>query len=75
MSDLYGKNRVVLIEEIKHAYSISYQNGSLYFSEWRSCDVISLKVSNPTHTKVLRRNMPSLMGISVSSRLQPKRSQ
>ena len=44
MSDLYGKNRVVLIEEIKHAYSISYQNGSLYFSEWFNFVTKALKL-------------------------------
>ena len=75
-SDLMGGHRRVLKSEVKHAYSISYQSGFLYWSEWRNCDIRSLEVSNPTaDSKVLRRNMPSLMGISASTRFEKEPSQ
>jgi len=67
MTDLSGRNRVVLMSGVKHAYSVVHMNGYLYWSEWKTSDVKSLNLENTTDTRVLRKNMPSLMGISASS--------
>ena len=67
MTDLSGRSRQVLIVGAQHAYSVAHLGGSLYWSEWKNSDIKRLSLANFTDTQVLRRNLPSLMGISASN--------
>ena len=65
-SDLYGRDRVIILSNVHHPYGLTNLDGQLYWTDWQTRNVESLAMHNVSSRPItMRENMPSMMGIKA----------